>query len=78
MSRSYFVIYFINAIQVDSKKPVLVHGDKEKAHMEKVHHEGGLRYVENQHKTNSKLAEELKVDRMVSKTVILSSDEPID
>lgn len=70
--------YLRNLEPVDSKKPVLVHGDKEKAHMEKVHHEGGLRYVENQHKTNSKLAEELKVDRMVSKTVILSSDEPID
>lgn len=78
MSPSYFVIYLINSIQVDSEKPVLVHGDKEKAHMEKVHHEGGLRYVENQHKTNNKLAEELKVDLMVSKSVILSSDESND
>ncbi|KAH1014747.1 hypothetical protein HUJ05_012579 [Dendroctonus ponderosae] len=60
---------------VDSGKPVLVHGDKEKAHMEKVHAEGGLRYVPNQHKTNAILAEELKIAQMASETVTLSTDE---
>ncbi|XP_050306108.1 uncharacterized oxidoreductase YjmC [Anthonomus grandis grandis] len=61
---------------VDPNKPVLVHGDKERIHMEKVKVEGGLRYVENQHKTNKMLAEELKIDPMESKSVILPSDDP--
>lgn len=63
---------------MDSNKPVLVHGDKEKIHMEKVTAEGGLRYVENQHKTNRLLAEELKIKPMASKTVTLPTDEHMD
>lgn len=63
---------------MDSGKPVLVHGDKEKSHMEKVHAEGGLRYVPNQHKTNAILAEELKIDHMASETVTLSTNEHAD
>ncbi|XP_060530924.1 uncharacterized oxidoreductase YjmC-like [Cylas formicarius] len=53
---------------VDPKLPVLVHGDPERNHMNKVCQEGGLRYVENQHKTNAKLADQLKITPMVSKS----------
>lgn len=53
-------------IQVDPEKPVRVHGDPEKIHMEQVHKDGGLSYVENQHKTNAKLSEELNVKPMIS------------
>lgn len=40
----------------------MVHGDYERLSMAKVDKEGGLRYVENQHKTMKMLAEELKVE----------------
>ncbi|XP_066259530.1 uncharacterized oxidoreductase YjmC-like [Euwallacea similis] len=70
--------YLRNLDPVDRNKPVLVHGDKEKKHMEKVGLEGGLRYVENQHKTNTKLAEELKIKPMVSNSVNLSGDDHED
>ncbi|XP_066152277.1 uncharacterized oxidoreductase YjmC-like [Euwallacea fornicatus] len=70
--------YLRNLEPVDRNKPVLVHGDKEKEHMEKVRSEGGLRYVANQHKTNAKLAEELKIKPMVSNSVNLSEDEHVD
>ncbi|KAF7283894.1 hypothetical protein GWI33_022725 [Rhynchophorus ferrugineus] len=72
---SDLIDYTRNLEPANPEKPVLVHGDKENHHMEKVNNEGGLRYVENQHKTNEKLAEELKVKPMTSKTVDLPSDE---
>ncbi|KAJ8943986.1 hypothetical protein NQ314_009569 [Rhamnusium bicolor] len=50
----------------DPAKPVLVHGDPERIHMEKVKKDGGLLYVQNQHDTNEKLAQELNVKPMVS------------
>ncbi|KAJ8916324.1 hypothetical protein NQ315_005019 [Exocentrus adspersus] len=59
--------YIRNMEPIDPSKPVLVHGDPEKIHMEKVKKDGGLLYVQNQHDTNAKLAEELKVKPMVSK-----------
>lgn len=43
-----------------------MHGDPERNHMDKVNKEGGLSYVENQHNTNAKLAEELQVKPMIS------------
>ncbi|CAH1985183.1 unnamed protein product [Acanthoscelides obtectus] len=54
---------------IDPSKPVLAHGDKELLHMHKVELEGGVTYVQNQHDTNAKLAEELNVKPMVSKNV---------
>ncbi|CAH0550469.1 unnamed protein product [Brassicogethes aeneus] len=48
----------------DPSKPVLVAGDPEIIHMEKVKIDGGLRYVKNQHDTNSKLATKLGVKPM--------------
>ncbi|KAJ8962858.1 hypothetical protein NQ318_001263 [Aromia moschata] len=51
----------------DPEKPVMVHGDPERKHMEKVKADGGLIYVKNQHDTNAKLAEKLNVKPMVSK-----------
>ncbi|CAG9767933.1 unnamed protein product [Ceutorhynchus assimilis] len=56
----------------DCNKPVLIQGDKERMHMEKVHQEGGLRYVEHQHNTLNKLSKELKIAPMVSKTVAIA------
>ncbi|XP_057662290.1 uncharacterized oxidoreductase YjmC-like isoform X1 [Diorhabda carinulata] len=55
-----------NMEPADPKLPVLAHGDPERIHMEKVHRDGGLCYVENQHETNLKLAKELNVSPMVS------------
>ncbi|XP_074034221.1 uncharacterized oxidoreductase YjmC [Leptinotarsa decemlineata] len=52
---------------VDPDKKVLVHGDPERMHMEKVHKDGGLKYVRNQHETNLRLAEEFKIKPMISK-----------
>ncbi|XP_050306107.1 uncharacterized oxidoreductase YjmC-like [Anthonomus grandis grandis] len=45
----------------DPKKPVMVHGDWERANMAQVDKDGGLRYVANQHETNAKLAKELGI-----------------
>lgn len=56
-------------IQVDPEKPVLVQGDPERDHMEKVKRDGGLRYVPNQHETMKKLAAELKVGLPSSKAL---------
>ncbi|KAG5890481.1 hypothetical protein JTB14_013423 [Gonioctena quinquepunctata] len=56
-----------NMEPVDPNKPVLVAGDHERIHMKKVDKEGGLKYVRNQHETNSKLAKKLNVKPMVSK-----------
>lgn len=50
----------------DPTKPVLVAGDPERLHMDKVKKTGGLSYVKNQHETNKKLAEELKISPMQS------------
>ncbi|KAJ8976630.1 hypothetical protein NQ317_009722 [Molorchus minor] len=58
-----------NMEPADPEKPVLMHGDKEKHHIERVNCEGGLRYVKNQHDTNAKLAKELNVKPMESKAV---------
>ncbi|VEN44342.1 unnamed protein product [Callosobruchus maculatus] len=60
-----------NMEPVDPDLPVLAHGDKELLHMHKVEMEGGLSYVENQHNTNAKLAEKLKVQPMASKSVAI-------
>ncbi|XP_030758420.1 uncharacterized protein LOC115884080 isoform X2 [Sitophilus oryzae] len=67
--------YARNLEPADPAKPVLAHGDKERQHMEKVKKDGGFRYVENQHSTNDKLAKELKVKPMESKTVNLPADD---
>nr|CAH7723861.1 unnamed protein product [Callosobruchus chinensis] len=55
----------------DPSLPVLAHGDKELLHMHKVEVEGGLTYVQSQHDTNAKLAEQLKVQPMASKIVVI-------
>lgn len=47
----------------------MVHGDWERAEMEKVQKNGGLCYGQYQHETNLRLAEELGVKRMVSKEI---------
>lgn len=60
--------YLRNMEPSDPSKPVLVHGDPERTHMEKVDKDGGFLYVQNQHDTNAKLAEELEVKPMISKT----------
>lgn len=56
-------------MQVEPGKPVLVAGDPERMHMQKVKKSGGLSYVQNQHDTNKKLAEELKVPPMKSNCI---------
>ncbi|CAG9864222.1 unnamed protein product [Phyllotreta striolata] len=55
-----------NMEPVDPSLPVLVHGDAERNHMEKVQKLGGLSYVYNQHETNKRLAERLNVAPMQS------------
>lgn len=48
-------------MQVDPKNPVLIAGDPEKHHMQKVDKEGGVRYTPNQIKTCTELAQKLKI-----------------
>ncbi|CAG9826511.1 unnamed protein product [Diabrotica balteata] len=55
-----------NMEPADPNLPVLAHGDVERHHMEKVHKDGGLSYVQNQHDTNKRLAENLKISPMIS------------
>lgn len=55
-------------------KPVLVPGDPERIHMEKVNKEGGLRYTQDQLKINAELASELKVKPMVANCQCKVSD----
>ncbi|CAH2002820.1 unnamed protein product [Acanthoscelides obtectus] len=55
-----------NLEPVDPKRPVLVPGDVERQHEEKVRKYGGLCYIQNQHDTNAKLAQELGVKPMGS------------
>lgn len=50
-----------NMPRTDESKPVLVAGDPERHHMEKVDKEGGLGYHENQIKTCTELSERLGV-----------------
>lgn len=53
-------------LQVDEDKPVLVPGDPERAHMDKVDEEGGIRYHINQLNASDKLAERFNVDKLGS------------
>ncbi|KAL0279211.1 UNVERIFIED_CONTAM: hypothetical protein PYX00_000817 [Menopon gallinae] len=53
-----------NLPSVDKSKPVLVHGDPERAHMALVDKEGGIRYHENQLKAAAELAKELNIQPM--------------
>ncbi|KAG5677242.1 hypothetical protein PVAND_007016 [Polypedilum vanderplanki] len=50
-----------NLKPVDPSKPVLVAGDPEREHMEKVDKEGGVRYTPNQIKTCEELAKRLNI-----------------
>ncbi|XP_037045184.1 uncharacterized oxidoreductase YjmC-like [Bradysia coprophila] len=50
-----------NMSRIDSEVPVLVAGDPERIHMEKVDKEGGLVYTENQLQTCDSLAERLSI-----------------
>lgn len=52
--------------QVDPSKPVLVSGDPERAHMQAVDEEGGIRYHISQLENCDVLADRLGVPRIAS------------
>lgn len=60
-----FFMYFL-CVQADEKKPVLVPGDPESTHMEKVDKEGGIQYHVNQLNACDKLADKLKIPKLGS------------
>ncbi|KAK2719847.1 hypothetical protein QYM36_005353 [Artemia franciscana] len=55
-----------NMEPTESSKPVLVAGDPEKMHMDKVNRQGGITYLQNQIDASTALAEKLSVDAMKS------------
>ncbi|VEN47031.1 unnamed protein product [Callosobruchus maculatus] len=55
-----------NLEPIDPERPVLVPGDVERENEERVRKEGGICYIQNQHDTNAKLAQELGVQPMGS------------
>lgn len=54
--------------KVDPEKPVLVSGDWEREQMKNADKNGGLSYSPKQHEVNARLAQELGVKPMMSKS----------